>query len=175
MNYDKLKIAFGYKMGSGKDEACSYLIRKYGGIKLSFAKPIYDILHHAQQICGFSYEKDRQFLQYIGSDWAKKKEKDVWINIALREAKQEKDNVFISDLRFPDEFTALKNDNFVCIKLIRDKQEERKGTGSHQHSSETALDIIPDEMWDYIIDNNSTLDEFHDQLDITIQKVRNYT
>ena len=26
----QIKIAFGYKMGVGKDEACSYLIKKYG-------------------------------------------------------------------------------------------------------------------------------------------------
>ena len=63
----QIKIAFGYKMGVGKDEACSYLIKKYGGEKISFASPLYDIQHHAQRVCGFEEEKDRQFLQFIGT------------------------------------------------------------------------------------------------------------
>ena len=42
----QIKIAFGYKMGVGKDEACSYLIKKYGGEKISFASPLYLSLIH---------------------------------------------------------------------------------------------------------------------------------
>ena len=33
-----MKIAFGYKMRSGKDTAVDYLITKYGGKKITFAK-----------------------------------------------------------------------------------------------------------------------------------------
>lgn len=39
-----MKIAFGCTMGSGKDTSVSYLIEKYGGIKLSFSEPIYHII-----------------------------------------------------------------------------------------------------------------------------------
>ena len=63
-----MKIAFGYKMGAGKDTAVDYLKQKYGGTHLSFAGPIYTILENAQHICGFPVEKDRQFLQFIGTE-----------------------------------------------------------------------------------------------------------
>ena len=39
-----MQIAFGYKMGTGKDACVKYLINNYGGEKIYFAKPIYDIL-----------------------------------------------------------------------------------------------------------------------------------
>ena len=48
-----MRIAFGCKMGSGKDTAVSYLISKYGGKRLAFADPIYKIQNYAQQLCGF--------------------------------------------------------------------------------------------------------------------------
>ena len=41
-----IKIAFGGKMGTGKDCAVKYMINKHTGVKLSFADPIYDILHY---------------------------------------------------------------------------------------------------------------------------------
>jgi hypothetical protein len=68
----QLKISFSGKAGSGKDVSVKYLIDKYGGKKF-FSKPIYDILYYAQNICGFKQEKDRKFLQWIGTEWVKYK------------------------------------------------------------------------------------------------------
>ena len=80
MNYKMVhKIAFGGKMGVGKDFAVEYLRNRYSGNKLSFAKPIYDILNFAQKTCGFREEKDRQFLQFIGTEWARQKNPDIWV------------------------------------------------------------------------------------------------
>jgi len=57
-----MRIAFGYKARSGKDTSADYLARAYGGERLAFAQPLYDILQHAQRTCGFPDEKDRAFL-----------------------------------------------------------------------------------------------------------------
>jgi hypothetical protein len=163
----QMKIAFGYKMGAGKDEAVSYLIRKVGGKHISFASPIYDIMKYAQTRCGFKLEKDRKFLQYIGTEWGRSKEDKIWIRLALEES-ENNGNTFLSDLRYPNELEALKSEGWTCVKLIRSHQEDRKGTGDHIHTSETALDNIPDEEWDYIIHNDGTLKEFYDKLYIMI-------
>lgn len=52
--------------------------------------------------------------------------------------------MYISDLRFTNEFIALKDENWICIRLIRDKIdiniERIKGTGSETHSSENGID-----------------------------------
>ena len=167
----QLKIAFGYKMGTGKDEACNFLIKKFGGTKISFSSPIYDIQKYAQERSGFKLEKDRKFLQYIGTEWARIKNPDVWVNLALNNVKNE-GNFFISDLRFHNEFERLKKDGWFCVKLLRSKREEgRNGTGSYFHRSESALDNIPEDRWDAIIYNDNRIKDFYDQIDILVNNI----
>ena len=170
MNY---KIAFGGKMGVGKDTAVNYMISKLGGEKTSFAGPIYDILYYAQDKCMFKKEKDRKFLQFIGTDWARKIDPLVWIRLVLN--KQYKNNVYLSDLRFINEFKHLKNNGWICIKIQRSQKSiknNRKGTGSSKHISETSLSSIPDKDWDYIIDNNNNIREFYKKLDDIIKNIK---
>ena len=165
----QLKIAFGGRMGTGKDTAVSYLLKNFGGEQISFATPIYDILHYAQKRCGFPPEKDRKFLQYIGADWARIKDDNVWIRLAL-DAVPQKGNVFISDLRFMNEFRALKNSGWTCVLLKRaELDESRVGNGSHLHVSETALDCIPDDEWSAVIHNNDTVEQFYEQIRLLVQ------
>jgi hypothetical protein len=166
----KVKIAFGHKMGVGKDTACSHLINKYGGKHLSFAMPLYDIQRYAQQKCGFLEEKDRQFLQYIGTEWARNKDPDVWVRLALQDHMQD-ENIFLSDLRFKNEFYALKKDGWFCVKIVRPQENQenqvqnRKGTGRNDHESETSLDAIDDKEWNYIIYNDKSIQDFYNNLD----------
>lgn len=161
----RLKIAFGHKMGVGKDAACSHLVNKYGGKHISFAMPLYDIQRYAQRRCGFFEEKDRQFLQYIGTEWARNKDPDVWVRLALQDHMQD-ENIFLSDLRFKNEFYSLKKEGWFCVKIVRPEQEEtRKGTGRNDHGSETSLDSIDEKEWNYIIYNNNNIQAFYDNLD----------
>lgn len=176
-----MKIAFGHKYASGKDTSADYLIKKYGGIKLSFASPLYDILHYAQNICSFPKEKDRKFLQWIGTEWARNKDPNIWINILIEKARKEEGNVYVSDVRFLNEFTALKEDGWICIKLNRESQNrdttegEHKGIGSGEknHISETELDSITDDNWDFVIDNNGNIEDLYFKLDEIINNVLN--
>jgi hypothetical protein len=59
------RFGFGFEARVGKDTAVEYLIKKHGGVRISFASPIYDILEYAQNVCGFEKVKDREFLQQI--------------------------------------------------------------------------------------------------------------
>ena len=165
-----MRIAFGYRMGSGKDTAVEYLIKRYGGAHMSFAGPLYNIMHYAQTVCGFKQVKDRKFLQYIGTDWARAQEDDVWVRI-MRENTPQTGNAFLSDVRFPNELQALKDDGWTCVRLIRDLQDDRKDGGSHTHPSEIALDSVPDKVWDYTIYNNGSLEEFFVKLDNMVSMI----
>ena len=163
-------------MGVGKDEACSYLSNKYGGDRLSFASPLYDIKRYAQQRCRFREEKDRQFLQYIGTDWARKKDPNVWIRLLLDESSSSKEgNLFLSDLRFSNEFEILKKEGWVCVKINRPLvDDERKGSGIVNHDSEIDLDTIDDKEWDFIIQNNQSMEDFYSRLDNLYFKIWKY-
>ncbi len=156
-------------MGTGKDTAVDYLIKKYGGVRLSVAAPLYKILYNSQDIFGFQKRKDREFLQWL-SDWTRSKNPDKLVTLAIDKVHHHS-NLFISDLRFPNEFNILKKRGWTCIKLIRYVKDERKGTGTHDHPSEYSLDIIRNDEWNFIIDNNGTTEEFYRKLDMVIKSI----
>ena len=165
-----IKIAFAGKMGTGKDCATKYCIKKYSGIHMAFAKPLYDILHYAQKTCNFPIQKDRKFLQFIGTEWAREIDQNVWINLVIKNTPTDQ-NAFLSDLRFINEFKALKDNGWTCVKLLRDySSPDREGTGSAEHISETELDSIPDEKWDFIIENNDSISKFYQKLESIINE-----
>jgi hypothetical protein len=164
-----MKIAFGYKMGSGKDTAVRYMIERFGGTRIAFTDPLYQILVHAQQICGFEVEKDRKFLQWIGTEWAREKNTNVWVDIAIEKSRTCGGNVFVSDMRFQNEFETLKEDGWTCVKLMRTHEDAREGSGIASHSSEGALDYLPDDCWDHVIDNNGDLDDLYRRLTLLAQ------
>jgi len=113
-----VKIAFGYKRRVGKDTSCDYLVQKYGGVKLSFAEPLYKILNFSQLICNFKETKDRKFLQFVGTEWARSINENVWVDLLIDKLKSRPEvNIFVSDLRFKNEFWALKKHGFICVQV----------------------------------------------------------
>lgn len=162
-----MKIAFGYKMRSGKDIAVDYLIQKYGGEKITFAKPIYDILYYAQKVCNFELGKDREFLRLV-ANWAKAKDNDIWVKLAL-DGLLPIGNLYCTDLRFLNEYKTLKENGWICVKITR--KEDLKSE-SDLDQSETELDLIND--WDFVIANNGTIDEFQNELNKLVSKIIGY-
>lgn len=165
-----MKIAFGYNMRVGKDTAVEYLINKLNGKRISFSEPLYDILHYAQNKCNFPIQKDRQFLQYVGTEWARKIDPNVWINILLKNTYNTDENLFISDLRFPNEFEALKQNQWICVKITRPNNNNISEEHTN-HISETSLNNILDENWDFVINNDTNLIDFYKKLDVLINNI----
>jgi hypothetical protein len=162
-----VKIAFGYKCRIGKDTACKYLIKKYGGKKLYFAEPLYDILTYAQTTCKFDKIKDRKFLQFVGTEWARSINDHVWINLLTEKInKCNGENIFISDLRFKNEFVVLKQQGFTCV-LINGKHNQRKVNQTHQSD----IDLQNWNRWDYTINNDTTIKNFYSQLDLLFKSI----
>lgn len=174
-----VNFAFGCEARVGKDTAAEYLIKKYGGVRMSFAQPIYDILAYAQEMCGFEKEKDRKFLQWVGTDWARDKDPNIWLKLVLQKievhnsmiSEQNINNsIYITDTRFSNEISALKKKDFITIRIIRNIKPKLEGELS-QHASE--IELIDNQKWDEIIENNSSLDDFYKKLDQLYQKYQN--
>jgi Deoxynucleotide monophosphate kinase len=168
---NQLKIAFGFEARVGKDTAVNHLIKNYGGTHLSFAKPLYDIQSYTQKICGLPQEKDRRFLQIVGTDWGREKNPNIWVDIVLKQIQElgTQENIFISDLRFPNELEALKNSGFTTIYITRTEGNRlvefaSDAGGSLKHSSETSLRGY-EQKFDYHIKNHTTLDQFLGKID----------
>lgn len=158
-----MKVMFFGKQRAGKDTAADYLVRRYGFTKISLATPLYEILEKYYGV----YEKDRQKLIDLGKG-TRLVDPDVWAKYALREASFY-DHVVIPDVRFPNEYMLLLRSGFIPVKIEADVviRSSREGyTPEHENDpSEKYVDMFE---WDWIIDNNGTLVELYEQIDLLI-------
>lgn len=164
----RVMIAFSGSIGSGKTTAAKYLASHYDGEYMSFSEPIYEIMNYVQDKCGFKKEKDRDFLITI-ADLAKRKDINTWINAVDRKIQDipEETNLFLGDLRFKNEFNYLKNKGWTLVKIERNDTNYKNLyniTDYTNHYSENDLNSISDSKWDYIIQNNGSLEDFFLQI-----------
>ncbi len=157
-----MRIAFGCQARVGKDTACEYLKKRYGGEIYHFSDPLYQILHYTQDLCGFPRQKDVKFLQWVGTEWGRAQKDTVWIDAVLDKLPSE-GNCYIGDLRFPNEAAALRRAGFVCVRIVRD---DRPIDRNAAHSSEVALADYED--WDAVLTNNGSIQELYEKLDAVI-------
>lgn len=164
-----VKMVFGHKARSGKDTAGEFLVNKYGGEIFKFAKVIYDIHDYAIKRAGLNISKDSNLLQHLGTAWGRAIDPDIWVKACLKdistyieETRREK-NVFITDCRFTNEADALKKQGFYLVKVHRDTLLRGDIGRDANHASEIDLDSY--QGWDCIIENNGTLQEFHEKID----------
>jgi len=129
---------------------------------------------------GQLYLTPRYALQKLGTEWGRDCYDNTWVDLALRIAKRLgegghtynfrrglsscsfvgedaagahdrlKRSVVISDVRFKNEIDAIRKAGGIVIKLLRGEGLEG---AAGQHKSETELQGIPLESFDFIIDN----------------------
>lgn len=71
----------------------------------------------------------------------------------------------VSDLRFEDEFTHLKNEGFILIRIVRDNYLKIDDV------SETSQDQITDSEFNFIIKNNGTIDDLKNSCYTVCKKI----
>jgi len=110
----------------------------------------------------------RDMLQKLGTEAMRNGlHPDVWVNALLCDYKKTKDkdeeythpNWIISDLRFPNEYDAIKKKGGFCIKVVRPVVD--KSTSEQQHISEYALDY---HTFDYTLDNSGDIDDLEKEV-----------
>jgi len=99
----------------------------------------------------------RQLMQYFGTNVSQKYfGRRIWINSVLKRAN---DNIIISDLRFIEEFNAVKDLNGTVFFINRPDYE------FGQHASEKEMQsLLEDEKYDAIIRNNGTLKDLFNKV-----------
>lgn len=119
----------------------------------------------------------REILQKIGESFRKEISPNIWVNslfsrydsLNYRERSGDiiKPNLIITDVRMPNEAQAIKDRGGILIKVDRE-------TGyKDNHISETALDDY--DGWDYVIDNNGTLEELINKLEDLHDRTSGFT
>jgi len=170
-------IAFGYKKGTGKDTIGNFLLTnlrcEHPNIivkHISFAAKLKDICYQlygwAGLQSGIYYETHRDIkeviLPKIGKSprdlWIEVGNKlrevypTTWIDFALQNVKA--NIVIITDCGFINEAEYLKKLGAILVKINRD------GLVQGTDGREVELDNWND--WDFIIDNNGTLQDLND-------------
>lgn len=155
-----MKIALCGKMCSGKSTLAKDYIEVSGGTIFSFSEPVYEI---AQNLFGM-VEKDRELLQKIGTKM-REIDPDVWVNRLLKSVDECDENsgpVIVDDVRFVNEYEALRENGFKMVKCLVDEDLRMRNIDNlyrvehakyMSHVSETSLDHIPDEEYDAIYYN----------------------
>lgn len=179
-------IAFGHQKYVGKDTIirfCIDILRpKLRGkriVRRGFADRVYDICHLLYGWAGFQqrsyyvehpYAKNntlangktvRQLLIEIGTPVMRSYDDDVWINAALRN--DDFDILFISDLRFPNEFQAIEKLGGTLIRVTRPNLEPPSDI------ADTALNGWED-RWHDLIENNDSLNKLHAEAERIVER-----
>ena len=176
------------KMGSGKSICSDIIksILKDNDINSevkSFAKPIYEVIGAIFNADTEEIKRNkntlvrprsfmglrtyRELLQTIGMDLRDAVHEDIWIDALFG---KENHKILedwtgglkwwiIDDLRFSNEFTKIRESGGILIKIQReDNNKKNVHPDILTNKSEVDLDNIKDDSWDYIVDNNHSVD-----------------
>ena len=140
-------VGFVGLIGSGKDTAADFLVNDFGFKRDSFANTLKDavanIFHWDRELLqgqtaesrawreevddwwaerlGIPHLTPRWVLQFFGTDVCRDNfSNDIWVASLERKLMSSKDNIVISDVRFPNEIWAIKNAGGIIIRLQRD-------------------------------------------------------
>ena len=104
----------------------------------------------------------RDIMQVLGTDLLRQGfNNNIHVAATLGSIK-ENEKVIITDMRFPNELEAVKKHNGITIRINRGLVERTgKMIQGPEHISETVLD---DAEFDYVIENNGTIEELIEQV-----------
>lgn len=166
---------------SGKDTVANHICKHYEFEKAAFAdvlrqclfalNPVvssmeYPALRYKRAIAIFGYEdaknrfpEIRKLLQLMGTEIGRNiLGEDVWVNALFNKLSIHSKNYVISDVRFPNEFDAVKANFGLMVRVDRPEYGP-----VNDHPSEIALD---EHKFDCYLDNNGSIDNFHKQINV---------
>lgn len=140
------------KAGVGKDTFGNELItqlenRGYTCVRIAFADRLKEICKYYFHWDGQKDTKGRDLLQKIGTDVFRNYDEDFWVRevcqfLMVCQSYSLFDYVIITDARFPNEITKLKEYGFdvMAFRILRNNFVSKLNTEEQKHKSEIALD-----------------------------------
>lgn len=192
-------------IGSGKDTIADYLTNYYGFRRESFANSLKDAVSQVfgwdrillegrtkearewrEQVDPWWAERldmpnltPRWVLQYWGTEVCRKAfHDDIWIASLENKLRNSKDDIVISDCRFPNEIKSIKNAGGIVIRVVRGPEPEwydaavsvnrgpdGNSTWALSHTKLEKLKIHASETswvgtdFDAVLENNTSIDD----------------
>ena len=202
-------------IGSGKDTIADYLVNLHHFRRESFANTLKDAVAQVfgwdrtmlegrtkqarewreqvdpwwAQRLGIPHLTPRFILQQWGTEVCRKNfHDDIWIASLENKLRNSKDDVVISDCRFPNEIRAIKQAGGMVVRVVRGPEPEwydaavsrNRGPNGNStwalsgrkleqlgvHASETSW---VGTKFDVVLDNNGTLDDLYQQVKRLVQ------
>lgn len=114
-------------------------------------------------LCGKSL---RYAMQTLGTEWGRYCIGDnFWLNVGIARALAFKGHSFIDNIRFPNEFDAVKRAGGITIGLMRPEAEP---IGQSIHPSESHIEALRNRA-DHMIHNNGTIESSVENLRSILQ------
>lgn len=160
---DKI-IIFSGKQYSGKDTAAKILLEELTGYRRCAMGDIIKLTYGKEK--GLTYEEiEANKAQYRADlitlgNWGRAQDPDYWLKKIL----EQDGNIIVTDVRVPHEYEMFKNAGAITIR-VEASRETRLSRGElvgENDITEVGLDNISD--WDYVVDNNSTYENLHNQV-----------
>jgi len=125
---------------------------------------------------GSDETKPRDLLQELGTDIIRKKlnKPKFFINRTIEDIEILSnffEAIIIDDIRFPEEIEDIKQKypNTISIKINRPNFESELNLKQQQHATEIALNNYNE--YDYVIENDGTLEDLQNKLEEIVKKV----
>lgn len=156
-------IILSGKQFSGKDTVAKFLLEKMTNFKRIGLGDAIKLEYGKQKKLTFEeIEKDKHLyradLIALGN-WGRAQDPDYW----LKKIIEQNDNVIVPDIRVPHELKVFKANNAISIRVEapRENRSLRGQLVNENDATETLLDEITD--WDYVIQNDGTLEELKEK------------
>lgn len=179
-----LKIAVTGHIRSGKDSVCDYIYNSNWGSNfkiLYFAEGIEEIIRRYFPEAFEGNNKPRKYYQVIGQ-FMRTVNPDVWVNYTNKQYERFLfggfQNFLVTDLRQHNEYDWLKENGFTVIKVEAEPEirlERMRQAGDKfnledlNHETEQQINDL---KYDYLITNNTTLEDLYKQVDFILDELR---
>lgn len=172
---DKLIGIYSSVPGCGKTEVTNYLANNHGYRPVKFAGTLKMMIANLlldigiedprrytdgdlkEEIIPFFGVSCRHMMQTLGTDWGRALIKPtVWVDVAsarIGRLLSEGTKVVVDDMRFPNEYQAIRDLGGVCVRIIRPGRKAPNG-----HPSEGLLD---GHDFDMTLVNDGSIQDLH--------------
>ena len=201
-------------IGSGKDTIADYLVNFNGFRRESFANSLKDAVSYVfnwdrtmlegrtkearewrEQVDPWWAERlnmpnltPRWILQYWGTEVCRRAfHDDIWIASLENKLRNSKDDIVISDCRFPNEIKSIKDAGGIVIRVVRGAEPEWYKDAADMNAGDRCMNYAlaksrmqnlgihaSETAWvgtkfDAILDNNGTIDDLFQQIKVLVK------
>ena len=182
----KMLIGFTAVAGAGKDTAASSIAVHQKSVEImAFAKPLKDackiLFNFTDEQLYDPVKKEemdpvwerspRKILQWLGTDVLREhiNKEFFTINMKQRIEESKAEYIVISDVRFDNEAELIKSMGGYIIKIVRENAT------TTQHSSHATEQGISPHLIDHTLENDGTLEDFHEKVGRLVRLLKYHT